>query len=246
MPNIGKISTLAAVMAATLLVLLLKWQHLTLAAAISSGQIDGRAITVTEMAPVAFAGRTSPFECGELRFDAPADATTEIKPPDQLCGLQLRVDGLLCRVFPPRHEPQPDEIDWAVEFNRQGIDWQAAACRASRQDLSFWMNQREVESLQERLEAKMFLSLLAERVEVFNNEALCGLLLIWDFESRPRMEFNYFTPDHELSGTVLFMADSGDPETMNTVRAIIGSLRIEHTPAGQPALAMAAIDYPSR
>jgi hypothetical protein len=33
---------------------------------------------------------------------------------------------------------------------------------------------------------------------------------------------------------------------MNTVRAIIGSLRIEHTPAGQPALAMAAIDYPSR
>jgi hypothetical protein len=238
MPNTGKGSACAAVMAAALLVVLLKWRHFALVAAMSSGQLDGRAISVDEMAPVVLAGQTASLRCGGLRFDVPVDATTGVKTSDPLSGIQVKLDGLACRFLPPRGEPQPDELDWAAEFNQQGLDWQAAACRASRRDFSFWMSQEEAESLQERLEAKMFLSLRAERVEVINHKDLAGLLLIWNSENHPRMEFNYFTPDHQINGTILFLADSGDAQTMNAVRAIINSLKIEQNDAGHAGLAI--------
>ena len=238
MPNTGKVSACAAVMAAALLVVLLKWRHFALVAAMSSGQLDGRAISVDEMAPVVLAGQTASLRCGELRFDVPVDATTGVKTSDPLSGIQVKLDGLACRFLPPRGEPQPDEVDWAAEFNRQGLDRQADACRASRRDFSFWMSQEEAEFLQQRLEAKMFLSLRAERVEVLNRNGLCGLLLIWNLEDHPRMEFNYFTPDHEINGTILFLADSGDAQTMNTVRGIVNSLRFEQNDAGRPGLAV--------
>lgn len=231
MPNTGKVSACATVMAGALLFLLLKWRHFALVAAMSSGQLDGRAISVEEMAPVALAGQTASLHCGELRLDVPVSPTTAIKTSDPLSGVQVKLDGLVCRVLPPRGEPQPDELDWAAEFNRQGLDRQAADCRASRGDFSFWMSRDEAESLQQRLEAKMFLSLGAERLEVLSRKDLCGLLLIWNSENHPRMEFNYFTPDRQISGTILFLADSGDARTMNTVRGIVNSLKIEQDDA---------------
>ena len=230
MTAINRILFPGAILAVGLLVVLLKLPHLLLAASLMSGQLHGRPTPVVDMPPLEFPTQTRLLPCGDLRLEVPVETSVEPQPPDELYGLRLKLNGLECRIPPPRHqsdEHETEEINWDAEFNRGGIDWQASVCATSVEDFSFWMSPPQVESLRQQLEAKMYLSLFAERIEVVRNESLCGLLLMWGLNDRPRMTLEYFTPDHRISGEVLISLDAPTPEAMDTARAIVSSLRVE-------------------
>lgn len=230
MTAIDRILYPGAILATVLLLVLLKLPHLLLAVSLASGQLNGKPIPVVNMPASRLPARTHVLLCGDLRLEVPAETSVQPQPPDDSCGFLLRLNGMVCRVMPPRHQSagqDVDEMEWAEELNRHGIDWQAAVCAKSARDFSFWMSSSQVESLRKQLEARMFLSLFAERVEVVHNENLCGLLLMWDLDERPRMRLDYFTPDHRVSGVLLVALESATPEAVDTTRAIVSSLRIE-------------------
>lgn len=237
MTAINRILFPGAILAAGLLVVLLKLPHVLLAASLLSGQLHGQPTPVVDMPPLEFPTQTRLLPCGDLRLEVPVETSVEPQPPDELYGLRLKLNGLECRIPPPRHqsdEQETEEINWNTEFNRRGIDWQASVCATSIEDFSFWMSPPQVESLRQQLEAKMYLSLFAERIEVVRNGSLCGLLLMWGLNDRPRMILEYFTPDHRISGGMLISLDAATPEAMDTARAIVSSLRVEaHTADNQ-------------
>lgn len=230
MTVINRILYPGAILAAVLLLVLLKLPHLLLAVSLASGQLDGKPIPVVNMPASKLPARTRELLCDDLGLEVPAETSVRPQPPDESCGFLLRLNGMVCRVMPPRHQSAGQDVDaveWGEEFNQDGIDWQAAVCARSARDFSFWMSSSQAESLRKQLEAKMFLSLFAERIEVVRNENLCGLLLMWGLDDRPRMRLDYFTPDHRVSGVLLVALESATPEAIDTTRAIVSSLRIE-------------------
>jgi len=230
MTDVNRVLYPGAIVAAGLLVVLLRLPHLLLAAGLASGQIDGRQIPIVNMTPLSFAAQTRVLPCGNLRLEVPDDAIIEPQPPDESCGFHLKLRGLECRVPPPRYQPDEQDTgttDWSAELDRYGIDWQASVCAASSEDFSFWMSSRQAESLRQRLQAKMYLSLFAERIEVVRSESLCGLLVMWGLADQPRMRLEYFTPDRRTRGTLLITLGASTPEAMDMARAIVSSLRVE-------------------
>lgn len=226
---------LGAALAVTPPVLILKLPHALLALCLFCGQLDGRSIPVGVVRPSHSAGEVISLRCGELSLQAPANVAIKSQSPSDDYGLTLSLDGLTCRIPPPRHYPGSEDTqteDWSDTFNRRGIEWLAASCRTNENDLSVWMDQDEVASLRERLEAKMFLSLSAERIEVVDNGSLCGLLLIWNSQDQINMSLEYFAPDLQVSGTLVISLSPPTQANQEAARALVTSLRIEQTPAG--------------
>ncbi|MGQ9652180.1 MAG: hypothetical protein ACUVXJ_18950 [Phycisphaerae bacterium] len=231
MTAINRILYPGAILSAVLLLVLLKLPHLLLAVSLASGQLNGKPIPAVNMSPSKLPAQTRVLPCGDLRLEVPTETSVQPQPPDESRGFLLRHNGMVCRVMTPRHQSADQEVEameWGEEFNRHGIDWQAAVCAKSARDFSFWMSSSQVESLRNQLEARLFLSLFAERIEVVRNENLCGLLLMWGLDDRPRMRLDYFTPDHQVSGVLLVALESTTPEAIDTTRAIVSSLRVEH------------------
>jgi hypothetical protein len=206
--------------------------YLGLAARLASGEIDGNPIAVVAFKPAPFEEKTKPVRLGGLVFDFPSRARIESYPSDDLSSVRVDLDGLKCRVLSPRQREDGegdchDMPGWAAVWGEDRIDHQAAICSASGQDLSLWMSPVEVQRLRDQLEARPFCCLNAERVEVVRGETLSGLLLIWTNEGRPRMAFEYLSPDNRVAGTALLFADVDSDQALAAARSLLSTFRLE-------------------
>lgn len=203
-----------------------KVPHLRLAARLASGEVDGSAIRVTESAPVRFEGETVPVRCGELVFEVPRNSSIEPASPDAPTYIRLEVAGLKCQVFRPRPATSVDgelPAAWGEEIIRR----RAAICRASGQELSFWMSATAAQALEDRLEVRPLYCLGAEQVEIVRGGSLSGLLLIWTNEGRPRMAFEYLSADERIEGDVIMLSADRDRErAVRTARQLVSSFRL--------------------
>jgi len=212
-----------------------KAPHLQLIAQLASGEIDGHPVPVVDFVPVPFQEETISIRCGDLVVDIPRRAVVRPASADEGSGFVLEVDGLKCRLLPPRHEG-PDRESWldtrrcAAALGADELGRQAAVCAASRHDLSFWMSGRDVESLGDRLRLRPYLCLAADRVEVLRGEHLSGLLRFSVCEGQPRVDFEYFSPDHRIRGRAFLFADAASDHSMRAARTLISTFRLEPKP----------------
>jgi len=207
-----------------------KVPHMRLAAQLASGELDGRQVPVTDFVPARFDESAVSVRLGKLAFDVPLRARVEPASSDESSGIRLELDGLKCRILPPRHGfdvygPGPRKSH--ATLGRDEIAREAFICGASGNDLSLWMNAAEARELQERLEAKPLYCLSADRVEVVRRETLSGLLLSSTIEGLPRMIFAYVSVDNRLRGRVFLFADVGSTEAVEAARALVSTFRIE-------------------
>lgn len=209
-----------------------KAPYMQLAAKLVSGDIDGTPIPVMDSEPTRFQEETVSMRCGALVFEVPAHA--HVEPPSAVAptAIYLEIGRLNCTIFPPR---QPDDADdelsaLAVPEGTSGKDIVAlrtAVCRASRQDLSFWMTAEEIGRLQRQLELRPLYCLGADRAEVVRGQDACGLLLMWTGEGRLQMLFEYVSSNGRFQGNIAMLANVDCDETRSAARAILNSLQLE-------------------
>ena len=187
---------------------------------------------MVDLTPTPFGERTNPARCGDLVFDVPLRAEVEPRLSDSLSCVLVELDGLKCLLFAPRHraEGEDDLRDLFGVDDSSGectIDRRAAICRACADDLSFWTGPVEVQQLRDRLQARPFYCLRANRVEVVRGKTLSGLLLIWTNEGLPRMVFEYVSHDDQIAGTSLLFADVRSDRIMPAARALLSTFRLK-------------------
>lgn len=212
--------------------LLTRLPYMGLVADLASGEIDGSPIPMVAFTPAPFEEKTNAVRCGDLVLDVPLWAKVEPRPWHSLSGVVVELDGLKCLLFAPRHraEGEDDLRDLFGADDSSGectIDRRAAICRACAEDLSFWTGPVEVQQLRDRLQARPFYCLRANRVEVVRGKTLSGLLLIWTNEGRPRMVFEYVSHDDQIAGTGLLFADVSSDRVMPAARALLSTFRLE-------------------
>lgn len=201
--------------------------HLRLAAQLVAGEIDGRRIAVTDVAAARFDEKCASIRLGDLVFEAPERARIELVAEDESAGLWLELDGLKCRILPPRYST--DRAPWEVNPPLDGdeLSRQAAICSASGQDMSFWMRAADVRRLQERLKVRPVYCLAAERVELVRGKTLSGLLLTCRNHGLPRLVFTYFSPDNRLQGRAFLFPASDSEDSFRAARALVSTFGFE-------------------
>ena len=208
---------------------LAKMPYVRLASQLASGQLDGSPVEIAEFASAAFDEPTVRVQCGDLAFDVPARARVDYKYADDLIGVSVDMDGLMCGTAPPREEPPgdtPSSLRWGM-WGRSEIDRRIAVCRSSGGELSFWMSAAEVDELEARLAERRCVCLQADRVEVLRTSTLSGLFLSWPGDGRMCLVFEYVTPDGETGGSAWFVLQPVSERSLALARAIVGSFRLE-------------------
>ncbi len=232
-----------AILAAGLGAIVWKAPYMQLASQLSSGQLDGRRILVTDFVPERPAEGGVPVRLGTLGFSVPATAAIEPMAPDGSFGLWVKLPGMRCAVLPPRHAgPDGDSAPWDSHGTAgpDELSRQASICAASGRDLSFWMSAGDVELLRDRLEIRPAFCLAAERVEVVRAGALYGLLLSWQVEGSPRLVFRYFSADTRTHDTVFLYPESDSVGAMRAARALVSTFTLEQGERSSEASTAAA------
>lgn len=209
---------------------LVKMPYVRLASQLASGELDGRPVEIADFASVPFDEPTVRVQCGDLAFDVPARAQIDYKLADDLVGVSVEVEGLMCGTVPPREELLEDTLStlrWGA-WGQGEIDRRVAVCRSSGEELSFWMSAAEIDGLEARLAERRFICLRADRVEVLRGETLSGLFLSWEGDGRTCVVFEYVTPDGKTGGSAWFVLQPLSERSLALARAIVGSFRIEN------------------
>lgn len=208
---------------------LAKMPYVRLASPLASGELGGRSVEVAEFASVPFDEPTVCVQCGDLAFDVPARAQIDDKYAEDLIGVSVEVDGLMCGTGPPREEPSGETpTSLTGKARRQSeIDRRVAVCGSSGKELSFWMSPAEVDELEARLVERRFICLQADRVEVLRSSTLSGLFLSWPGDGRTCAVFEYVTPDGKIGGSACFVLKPSSERSLALARAIVGSFRLE-------------------
>ena len=136
-----KLMPFVATVSAASGLLVQKIPHMRLVAQLASGAINGDPVPVTDFVPVRFEEETITYRCRELVFDVPRSATVTPEPTwsDECWAYWVRLDGLTCHVWAPRHQ-NPNAENWCDTRSCAGaagdeeIDRQAAICAASWRD----------------------------------------------------------------------------------------------------------------